>query len=145
MKILRPPQIVRFLAAIAFLFLIGITYVAIADLVPSAITFTVRTVGTPSSSDRDAFAFVVDRDNASRTNAGLPAWPTASNADYRTSYETICAGVIAGLHTNYIVQASQVERVLEKIPRETQLELNRAVLNLLNSGVTPDAIILRLK
>lgn len=139
MKPFRP------LIAIALLIFAGLHVLLLADLIPTAITFKVQTLGTPSSSDRDAFAFVVDRDNASRTNAGLQAWPTASNADYRTSYEAICAGVIAGLHTNYIVQASQVERVLEKIPRETQLELNRAVLNLLNSGVTPDAIILRLK
>ena len=120
-------------------------YRAVADLVPTAITFRVQSLGTPSSSDRDAFRFVIDRDNASRTNAGLAAWPTATAADYRTSYELFCSAMLQGLHTNYIVQASQVERVLEKIPKETQLEINRAVLDLLNSGATPDAIIQRLK
>jgi hypothetical protein len=125
--------------------LLAAGYRIAADLVPSALTFTVASVGTPSTSDRDAFRFVIDRDNASRTNAGLAAWPTASAKDYRTSYELFCSAMIQGLHTNYIVQASQVERVLEKIPKETQLEINRAVLDLLNSGATPDAIIQRLK
>lgn len=116
-----------------------------AGLVPSALTFSVASVGTPSTSDRDAFQFVIDRDNASRTNAGLAAWPTASAKDYRNSYELFCAAMLQGLHTNYIVQASQVERVQEKIPKETQLEINRAVLDLLNNGTTPDAILQRLK
>lgn len=135
----------RTLIAIALLIFAGLHGLLLADLVPTAITFKVQTLGTPSSSDRDAFAFVVDRDNASRTNAGLQAWPTATAADYRTSYELICANIVAGLHTNNIIQAAQVERVFEKIPRDRQLELNRAVLDLLNSGQSIDAILLRLK
>lgn len=109
----------------------------------STALITVNVSGTLSAPDRRAARFIVTSENVARIAAGTNSLPTSPPAALKASYETVLTRIVSDAHKSYIATAN---KEASKNLTADQIDLlNATVADLLNSGVTPEAIISAVK
>lgn len=109
----------------------------------STVSISVNVTGSMTAADRRAARYIVTSENVARIAAGTNSLPTSTAAELKASYEAALARIVGDAHKSYIATANK--EASKNLTTDQINLLNATVADLLNSGVTPEAIISAVK
>ena len=123
--------------------LVVIAATCLADIEPSALTFTVGASGAPAPSDARAIRYIVNARNAQLLAAGQSQMPSGTAAELKNSYLQILSVEAKALHGANI--AASVSADALKVTDEDLKSIRAAIADKLAGGTTAAQIITLLK